>query len=304
MSRTTANLLLLLTALIWGTTFVAQRLGMDSVGPFTYTSSRFLLGVLVIVPLTFREWRQIADQRLHISARDWLAWSGLGVVLFLGVVLQQIGLAYTSVSNAGFLTALYVPLVPLLGWLLTRQAPHSSVWPAAVASFVGTFLLSGGNFSAMNYGDGLVIISALFWAGHVLLVGRLAASSGKPILVAFTQFIVCGVLSGLVAAWQENITWAGLQQAQWAILYGGLLSVGVAFTLQVVAQRHSPPADAAVLLSSETLFAALAGALYLGERLAPIQMAGGALIFAAMLGVQLAPLLANGRKRRPASETT
>ncbi|MHB1428171.1 MAG: DMT family transporter [Rhodocyclaceae bacterium] len=287
MSRGFANVLLLIAALIWGTTFVAQQLGMAGVGPLMFTGVRFLLGALVILPLALREHVRLADRGIRLEGSDLLAACGLGVLLCLGVVLQQIGIAGTSVSNAGFLTALYVPLVPLLGWVIHRQVPHLSLWPAALGCFVGTFLLGGGTFTDFNAGDFWVISSTLFWAAHVLWVGRVAARKGTPILVAFTQFVVCGLLATGAGLALEATTLTGLQTALPTILYGGLLSVGIGFTLQVVAQRHTRPAEAAILLSSEVLFAALAGALYLGERLAPIQLAGGVLIFACIVGVQV-----------------
>ena len=196
----------------------------------------------------------------------------------------------TTVSNAGFLTALYVPLVPLLAWLVDRQPPHLSVWPASIGSFIGTFMLSGGRFDTLTIGDYWVIASTVFWAAHVLWVGRVASRKGVPVMVAVTQFVVCGVLSMLVALFTEEIVMDGIVAAMPAILYGGLLSVGIAYTLQVVAQRHAPATDAAILLSSEILFAALAGALYLGERLSAIQLMGGVVIFVCILAVQLAPM--------------
>lgn len=289
MSRGSANVLLLVAALIWGTTFVAQQLGMAGVGPLMFTGLRFLLGALVVLPLALREFARLTDRGIRLEGSDLLAASGLGVLLCLGVVLQQIGIAGTSVSNAGFLTALYVPLVPLLGWVIHRQIPHLSLWPAALGCFIGTFLLGGGTYTGFNAGDFWVISSTLFWAAHVLWVGRVAARKGTPILVAFTQFVVCGLLATGAGLALETTTLTGLQTALPTILYGGLLSVGIGFTLQVVAQRHTRPAEAAILLSSEVLFAALAGALYLGERLAPIQLAGGLLIFACIVGVQVLP---------------
>lgn len=291
MSRRLANGLLLLVALIWGTTFVAQKLGMDAVGPLAFTGARFLIGALVILPLAWRERLRLQQVGVRIDGRDMAKWCGLGLLLFFGVVLQQVGIEGTTVSNAGFLTALYVPLVPVLAWLLGHDRPHGAVWLAALASVVGTFLLGGGHFDGFNAGDVWVITSTLFWAAHVLWVGRVAAVKGAPIQLALMQFVVCGVLASVLALLVEPVTPAGLWMALPAILYGGLLSVGVAYTLQVVAQRHSRPADAAILLSSEILFAALAGALYLGERLTAIQLAGGVLIFTAMVGVQLVPAL-------------
>lgn len=290
MSRRLANALMLLVAVIWGTTFVAQQLGVNFVGPLTYTGTRFLIGALVVLPLAMREYRQISQQGVRIDRRDFLAWSGLGGLLFLGVILQQIGIGGTTVSNAGFLTALYVPLVPIMAWILGHGRPRPSVWIATMMSLLGTLLLSGGELDGLTAGDFWVILSTLFWAAHVLWVGRLAARKGTPIIVAATQFLVCGLLALILAPFQEQISMEGLIAALPAILYGGLLSVGIGFTLQVVAQRHANPADAAILLSSEVLFAALAGALYLGERLSVLQLSGGVLIFAAMLGVQIASM--------------
>lgn len=291
MSRSVANALMLLVALIWGTTFVAQQLGMAHVGPLTYTGVRFLLGALFVLPLAVREYGRLQARGVRLERADWFAWCGLGVLLFLGAVFQQIGIMGTTVSNAGFLTALYVPMVPILAWLIDRHAPHPAVWPATIGSFIGTFMLSGGRFDALTVGDYWVIASTLFWAAHVFWVGRVAAHRGAPIMVAVTQFVVSGVLSMLVALAIEDIELAGLVEAMPAILYGGLLSVGVAFTVQVIAQRHTPATDAAILLSSEILFAALAGALYLGERLTPLQLTGGGIIFVCILGVQVAPIL-------------
>ena len=291
MNRTASNGLMLITALIWGTTFVAQQLGMKDVGPFTFTAARFLIGALFVVPLAWREYTRVTALGVRVHGRDVLSWVGLGTLLFLGAILQQIGLMSTSVSNASFLTALYVPMVPLLAWFVDRRRPHLSVWPATIGSVVGTFFLSGGSISQISTGDWWVLASTIFWAGHVLWVGRLAEKKGLPILVALTQFVACGLLALLLAVASEPVTVQGLQSALPAILYGGVLSVGVAFTLQVVAQRHTRPADAAVLLSSEILFAAIAAVVYLGETISTTQIVGGLIIFSSVLAVQLLPML-------------
>jgi drug/metabolite transporter (DMT)-like permease len=283
-------MLMLLAALIWGTTFVAQQLGMRDVGPLTYTGVRFLIGALFVLPLAWREYSVLRARGTRFERRDLVSWAGVGLLLTGGAVLQQIGIVSTTVSNAGFLTALYVPLVPVLGWLLHRHRPHWSVWPAVLGSVYGTYLLGGGSLTALTAGDLWVIASTAFWAGHVLYIGRVAAHKGAPILVAFSQFVVCGVLSLALAQATEVISMIGVVAALPTILYGGLLSVGVAFTLQVVAQRHTHASDAAILLSSETLFAAMAGVLYLGERLSALQMTGCVMIFASILMVQLLPL--------------
>jgi drug/metabolite transporter (DMT)-like permease len=264
---------------------------MKDVGPLAYTGTRFLIGALCVLPLALREYGQLCARGIEIRLHDVLAWSGLGALLFLGAIFQQVGVAGTSVSNAGFLTGLYVPMVPLLGWLIDRHKPHFSVWPASIGSLIGTFLLSGGNLQTLNAGDFWIIASTLFWAAHVLYVGRVAAHKGAPIEVALVQFVVCGVLSCIFAAGLETNTLDGLVQGLPAILYAGVLSVAIAFTLQVVAQRHTHATDAAIILSSEIVFAALAAAIVLGERLTAMQWAGGALIFASIVAVQVAPML-------------
>jgi drug/metabolite transporter (DMT)-like permease len=251
---------------------------------------RFLLGALVVVPMTLREYGRLAARGLRFDSRDWLEAGGLGVLLFLGAQMQQVGIMGTTVSNAGFLTALYVPLVPVLAWIVDRKHPHPWVWPSAIGCAIGAFLLSGARFDGLRDGDWWVIASTFFWAWHVLFVGRVASRKGTPVTVACVQFLVCGALATCLAWISEPIHFDGLVAAGPAIAYGGVLSVGIAYTLQVVAQRHTPPAEAAVLLSAEILFAAIAGGVYLGERLALIQLAGGLLIFACIVAVQMAPL--------------
>jgi drug/metabolite transporter (DMT)-like permease len=299
MSRTRADLILLLVALIWGSAFVAQNLGMQAVGPFTFTSARFLLGALIVLPFAWRECRQLRAAGVKFDRQDFLSWLGLGSLLFFGAAFQQIGMVTTSVTNASFFTSLYTPLVPLLGWLLWRHAPHWSVWPAALACMIGTLLLGGGAMSLLNAGDLWVILSALFWGGHVLFVGQIAQRRGAPLTVAVAQFLVCGVLAGAWALHAETVAWQGLLNGAGAIAYTGVFSVGIAFTLQVVAQRHTRASDAAILLSSETLFGALAGALWLGESMNAIRLCGAVLIFSAILAVQLIPMWQAGR---PAAE--
>lgn len=290
MTRSTANFLLLLTALIWGSAFVAQQIGMSDNGPLTFTGVRFLIGAAFISPLALREYSRLSAGGIAFDGRDILAWTGLGLLLFIGSVTQQIGLADTTVTNAGFLTGLYVPLVPVLAWIIHRQRPHFSVWPGILCSLGGTWLLSGGALSGFTAGDVWVSVGAFFWAGHVLWVGRVAARKGNPVMVACWQFLICGLLSLVLALATETVSPQGIAAGLPTILYGGLLSVGVGFSLQVLAQRHTRATDAAILLSSETLFAAVAGALYLGERLSGAQLLGCALIFGSILAVQLVPL--------------
>jgi len=290
MSRLQANLLLLLAALIWGTAFAAQRFGTESIGPVTFTGLRFLLGGLAVLPLALRQW---GDRRRagRAPGPGLFAAAGLtGCVLFTAALLQQYGIAGTSLANAGFLTALYVPLVPVLALALGLARPHWSVWPAGLGCLAGTYLLGGGDLTALSAGDLWVIASAGFWAAHVLLIEATVGRSGAPLVVAATQFLVCAALGLGAGLAVETTSLAALAEAAPSIAYAGLISVGIAFTLQAVAQRHTPASDAAILLSAETVFAALAGAVVLGERLSPLGLAGCGVILTSILAVQLVPL--------------
>lgn len=289
-----ANGLLLIAAIIWGSAFVPQAWGAVDVAPFLFTGLRFFLGSLVVLPFAWREWQQASQQTASTKdaqhARHHL-WPivGLGLLIFLGVVMQQIGLASTSVTNAGVLTALYVPLTPFLGWLIYRHRPHWLVWPCAVACLVGSWLLAGGGTLVISTGDWWVITSSIFWALHLLFVGRVANRAGGPFVLSFVQFAVCALASLTVAAFTEPWVMAGLLKAAPSIAYTGFISVGIAYTLQVVGQRHAQSAHAAIILSSETLFAALFGALFMGDRLSTLGVIGCGLILGSIVLVQFQP---------------
>ena len=290
MSRTTANFLLILVAMVWGGAFVAQNHGMDHMGPLMFTGVRFLMGALVVTPLVWRERRQIVAERRKRTWRDTAQIAGLGVLLSLGANLQQIGIGGTSVTNAGFLTAVYVPLVPVLGWLLFRQLPHWSVWPGVLACLLGAYLLSGASGFDIGAGDLWVIAAAIPWAFHVLLVGRVADRLHAPYLVACGQFFICGLMALLWGLAVEPLDWDGIQAAAIPLAYAGFASVGFAYTAQVVAQRFAHATDAAIVLSSETLFAALCGYWWMGDRIGARGLLGCALIFISMMAVQLLAL--------------
>lgn len=290
-SRAQANLLLLLIALIWASAFVAQSQGMQLMGPMLFTGLRFIVGALVVLPLAWRERQALAAQQRAPGWPQARKIAGLGVLLLLGAAMQQIGIAHTSVTNAGFLTALYVPLVPILGILIHRHWPHWSVWPGGLACLIGAFLLSGADRLEIGLGDAWVIGSSLPWAVHVLMVGRVADRMAAPYAVACGQFFVTGLLATLWALVFEPVSAAAIRAAAGPILYTGVLSVGIAFTAQVVAQRYANAADAAIILSAETVFTALFGYWLMGDRLSLSGIAGCALIFASMTLIQLIPLI-------------
>ncbi len=281
-----ANALLLLTAAVWGLAFVAQRVGMDYIGPFTFNALRFGLGGAAL-------WGVI---RLRDAGRlpavqsaapgsapaGWRRWGLLlGAVLFGGASLQQAGLVYTTAGKAGFITGLYVVLVPLVGaWLGARHGRN--VWLGALLALAGLYLLSVTGAWRMAWGDFLVFLSALFWTAHVLLVDHLVARFDSLRLAAL-QFGMVALLSAAVAVWREPLSAAGVRAALWAILYGGLLSVGVGYTLQLVAQQYARPAAAAIILSLEAVFALLGGVVLLSEPLTGRGLLGSALMLAGML---------------------
>jgi drug/metabolite transporter (DMT)-like permease len=290
-TRTIKNDVLLLTAaFIWGTAFVAQRKGMEHVGPLTYNAFRFALGVAVLLPVIFcfRLPALRADER---SGRRLFIMGGslAGLVLFAGATLQQMGLVYTTAGKAGFITGLYVVIVPVIGIFLGHRIGFS-VWAGAGLAAVGLYFLSVTKTFSVDQGDMLVLLSAFFWAVHVLLIGHFARRA-DPFCIACIQFFVCSLLSFFGAGLTEEIALQTVCRAAGPILYGGVLSVGIAYSLQVVSQRTCPPAHAAIILSLEAVFAALAGWVVLGETLRPRNILGCVLMLSGMLVVQLVPLI-------------
>ncbi len=282
--------MLLITAMIWGLAFVAQRVGMKYVGPFTFNGVRFLLGCLPLLPILLRN-RVKRPPSIPFKSKTVILGSAVtGCILFLGASLQQIGIVYTTAGKAGFITGLYVVIVPMLGLLWHDRSTHAGMWMGAFLAAVGMYFLSVTRSFTVSWGDLLVFFSAFLWAGHVQLAGWFSPRIGATRL-AVIQYIICGVLSLIAAFLTENVSLSGIYQATIPILYGGLLSVGVAYTLQLVAQKSAPAAHAAILMSLETVFAALGGWLVLGETLSMRALFGCALILSGMFASQLYPLI-------------
>ncbi|MBW1841750.1 MAG: DMT family transporter [Deltaproteobacteria bacterium] len=284
-----SDALLLLTATIWGFAFVAQRAGMAYVGPFLFNGVRFALGSAVLLPLILRNHArqsQSEEALKNVSIKLVVLGGGFaGLSLFIGASLQQVGLVYTTAGNAGFITGLYVVIVPILG-LIWKQRPTKGTWIGVILAAAGLYFLSVTGEFTIAFGDLLELVGAFFWAGHVLILGWLSPRIDS-LKLAFTQFATCSALSLVTAFVVEVISLQGLFQAAIPILYGGVLSVGVAYTLQVVAQKDAHPAHAAILLSLEAVFAALGGWVFLGETLTTRGMFGCALMFAGMVLSQL-----------------
>ena len=292
MSRTSANLLLLLAAFIWGSAFVAQSIGMKTLPPLAFTGIRFLFGALLIVPFANREIKTLftkGQESVHFLKSLLL----LGLILAGGATLQQAGLVTTSVTNAGFLTALYVPLVPIFSFFLFKESPPTMVWPISFLCLLGSWLLVGDLSSlSFSFGDTMVLLGTVFWTLHILFLSRVLKLRQSPFLIASGQFFVCGVFSLTLSFIFESFSLSDIWQGILPLLYAGFFSVALAYTLQVLAQAHTQAFDAAIIFSSETLFAAFFGYALLGDRLNAWQMTGCALIFGGMIAIQLLPLLA------------
>ena len=288
-----SDALLLLTAIIWGGGFLAQRIGMESVGPFTFNAIRFALGSISLVPviLLVRKRSSIKGRVAeHTDSRKMvLGGVATGLALFMGATLQQVGIVYTTAGKAGFITGLYVVVVPLIG-LFWGQRPNRGTWAGACTGAAGLYLLSVTEDFTISFGDFLVLIGAFFWACHVLVIGWLSPRM-DPIVLSFLQFAACSLFSLIAAVGTETMTVSSITAATVPILYGGLVSVGVAYTLQVVAQRDAHPAHAAVLLSMEAVFAALGGCLILNESLPLRGLWGCGLMLSGMLISQLSEYL-------------
>jgi len=293
-----SNCLLVLTAAIWGLAFVAQRAGMEHVGPFTYNGIRFALGSLSLMPLLFIIRRQEKKYSFTLPDAKSVFLSGLmlGIVLFTAASLQQVGMVYTTAGNAGFITGLYVVLVPILG-LFWKQRADSGTWIGAGLAAAGLYFLSVTDSFTIAFGDLLELIGAFFWAGHVLLIAWLSPKI-NPIRLSFVQFVICSILSLITAFVFEEIRLQGILDAAVPILYGGFCSVGIAYTLQVVAQKYAKPAHAAIILSMESPFAAIGGWLILNEILTRRSFFGCALMMTGMLISQLWPYIARSFCRK------
>ena len=280
-----SSLFLSLAAIIWGFAFVAQKVGMEFIGPFLFNGIRFLMGSLILFPFVIYINNKQNKSIKSNTKSSFLYGIVLGIVLFLASSAQQIGMVSTTAGNAGFITGLYVIFVPIFGVLLKQLVPKI-IWPAAALAIAGLYLLSVKDGFSMSMGDIWVSISAILWAVHVLMVGHLSKHI-DPVFLALQQFLVCGILS-LITAFSFEVIDLNLIMLAWGpLLYGGVLSVGVAFTLQVVGQEHAHPASASLLLSSESLFAAIGGWLILNEQMSLRALLGCSFILTGIILVQV-----------------
>jgi drug/metabolite transporter (DMT)-like permease len=283
MTRLNADIALLMAAALWGVAFLFQKSAMAHIGPLAYIAARGLVAALALAPLALREHRRAP---LPAGRGFWSIALAGGLFFFIAAWLQQAGLVTATVTNTSFLTALYVVITPFVAWGWSGKVPGPAVWPAVALSAVGTWLLGGGSLGAFSAGDGLVAVSAVFWAVHVVITGR-ASPFGRPIGFTAVQFAAVAALAASGSALLETTTAEGLAAAAVDIAYVGLLSSALCFTILTVALQYAPPSEAAVIVSMETVFAALAAYLVLGERLSAIGWTGAALILLAVLLLQL-----------------
>jgi len=286
-ARLYADLALLVAAALWGVAFLFQKSATVHLGPLAFVAARCAVAAVALAPLALREARGApsAGPSFHAMA------AAAGAAFLVAAWLQQAGIETATVTNTGFLTALYVVITPFIAWAWGARAPGLIVWPAAGLSVLGTLLLGGGTLGAFAPGDRLVALSAVFWALHVVLTAH-ASHFARPIGFTALQLAVVAALAATGSLLLEAPTAAGLAAAAFDILFVGLLSTALSFTLLTVALQHAPPSEAAVILSAETVFAALAAYLVLGERLSALGWAGALLILAAILLVQVGPALA------------
>ena len=292
MKRTISFVCLVICTLIWGTTFIAQDTGMDNIGPFTFNSVRFFVGFLAVLPFVFFfEKQKIVDVQIKTKINDFTKLMlPVGVFLFLGTVFQQVSLLYTNVANSAFFTIFYVPMVPIIIYFLFSKKMHWSIWPSVFACVAGGYFLSDISNDAIRYGDTLVLIGALFWALHIIYIEKLVKRFDVPFLIALIQNLVVAALSFLLVIMFEEFDFSKIKMETFEILYAGILSGGVAFVLQLFGQRNIPAAPAAIVMSLEGVFAAIAAWLILSQILGLNNIIGCLLILGGVLLSQLAPI--------------
>ncbi|MEG2322819.1 MAG: DMT family transporter [Anaerovoracaceae bacterium] len=289
------NLMLLLTAIIWGSSFVAQRAGMDSIGPFTFNGLRSILGGLVLIPVIFLMMKinkPVGEEKNRTleekkASRKTLIIGGIscGIALFIASSLQQMGLVHTTAGKAGFITALYIVLVPILGLFIGKRV-RPIVWICVLLAVVGLYLLCISDGFSIGKGDLLVIACAVVFSIHILIIDHFSPKV-DGVTMSCIQFFVCGIISIVPMFALETPNLASIMECWLPICYAGILSCGVAYTLQIVAQKNTDPTIASLLLSLESVFAVIAGVIILHEHISSKELMGCAIMFIAIILAQV-----------------
>ena len=281
-----ATAYLLFATLIWGSAFTAQSIGMDYIGPFTFQTARCVLASLFLFPVS---WLFEADKKSFFlnwaNPRLWKAGMLCGTALFLAAGLQQMGLVHTSAGKAGFITTLYIVMVPMIGTILGKRAPITA-WIGVALALAGLSLLSGVSLGGVSRGDWMLMGCAFWFAVQIVLVDKFI-SQVDGVKLSCVQSLVCAVLSGLVMGFTEEVSAENLVNCAGPLLFAGIASMGIAYTLQILGQRDLPPTPAALIMSLESVFALLTGWLILKERMKPLELAGCALVFCAVILSQI-----------------
>tara|TARA_B110000263_G_scaffold17561_1_gene14020 strand:+ start:1100 stop:1999 length:900 start_codon:yes stop_codon:yes gene_type:complete len=291
MSKSMSLFSALFCTFIWGTTFIAQDTGMDKIGPLTFNATRFFVGFLSIMPIALLiEKKKISkeinnNKKLFFKLLFWI-----GLFLFLGTFLQQTALLYTDVANAAFFTIFYVPMVPIILFLIYSKSIHWSIWPSVLFCLFGVYLLSDFSDATIRLGDGLVILCALFWALHIIFIGNFIKNFNLPLFFGALQALVVSFFSFIFAIFFETITISNILNESISIIYAGVLSGGIAFTLQIYAQKNISPAPAGIIFSLEGVFATIAAWIILNQILDINNVIGCFLIICGVLFSQILPL--------------
>jgi len=298
MSKSVSLLSALLCTFIWGTTFIAQDTGMDTIGPLTFNAVRFLVGFISIIPIAFIfESKKIFNQinnnkKLFLKLSFWI-----GLFLFLGTFLQQAALLYTDVANAAFFTVFYVPMVPIILFMFYSKKIHWSIWPSVLLCIAGVYLLSDFRDATVRFGDGLVILCALFWALHIIFIGKFIQNFNIPLFFGALQGLIVSLFSFIFAIFFEDISLVNILNESTSIIYAGVLSGGIAFTLQIYAQKKISPAPSAIIFSLEGVFAAVAAWIILDQVLGLNNLIGCFFILVGVIISQILPEIKFSKNR-------
>ena len=277
-------------AFIWGTAFVAQDMGMDYIGPYTFSAVRLLLGFLTLLPFFFIfEFRKIKENKLSFKVLTGYLLL-LGFFLAGGNAIQQISLLYTDVANSAVFTVLYVVIVPIIAFFIFSKKIHGSIWPSVLMCLIGGLLLSELSNLRVRYGDSLVVIGAFFWAFHIVFISKFLKIFNFPITIATFQCLTAALITFVPAFSFEYISFKVLSMESAELLYAGVLSSGIAFMLQVLAQQNLSPAPVAIIFSLEGVFGSIAAWIMLDQFLNEFKIFGIIIILSAVIFSQLAPM--------------
>jgi drug/metabolite transporter (DMT)-like permease len=292
MTKPISLLSALICTFIWGTTFIAQDTGMDEIGPFTFNAVRFFVGFIALIPLVYIfEYKKFKTSLKSGKKLFYYLVILIGLSLFLGSALQQVALIYTDVANAAFFTIFYVPMVPIIIFFLHKREIHWSVWPSVILCVVGGYLLTNFNDATVRLGDGLVVLGAFFWSTHIIFTGMIIKQFNFPLTIGAIQTFIVGILSLSISLTFEEIIISNILKEKFQILYAGVLSGGLAFVLQIFAQKNISPAPAAIIFSLEGVFATIAAWYLLNQILDIDNVMGCILILSGVLLSQLLPLV-------------